>query len=221
MPHATARNVGFAPIPATYSRLPRDDEYFVMRAFSKHSNHCKSGCQSPYTTHLTGRTLCSKGMQRALDVSQYIFNKAGHAFSVIDLASNKRMQIEVPADCAPVRELLKAMEKGMSLYQRSPVISYDDRRRGYESSSSTSPSRSPSTREPHYIRKPVLETAEPPSTYSSTRHQRNAGERQAPVYASTYATQPRYGSRRQPTYYSVGSRGALPVPRKDDEYYYY
>jgi len=202
MPHATTRTVGFAPIPATYSRLPHDDELYVMRAFARHSAHCKLGCAHPYKTHLTGRTLCAKGMKRALDVAQYVFSKADHAFSVIDLEGNKRIQVEIPADCAAVRELLQSVERGLRLSQRQqqkPVVSYD---------------------EDYYVAPRRLPADyERAATYTSTRHQRN--ERPTSVYATSYATQPRYGSRRQRTYYSVGSSGVLPVPRKEDDYYYY
>ncbi|KAL9025806.1 MAG: hypothetical protein Q9196_005436, partial [Gyalolechia fulgens] len=101
--------VGFAPIPA-YSRLPRDDELYVMKAFARHASHC-SACAHPYEVHRHGGTLCSKGHQRALDVAQYVYNKGGQSFSAVDGNGNHRVQIEIPANCEAVRSLLKAMER--------------------------------------------------------------------------------------------------------------
>ncbi|KAL9123623.1 MAG: hypothetical protein Q9217_006961 [Psora testacea] len=178
------RQVGFAPIPATYSRLPHDDELYVMRAFAKHASHCTQ-CGHPYDVHLKGKTLCTKGHKRALDVAQYVFSKAGHAFSVVDLDANKRMEVEIPSDCAAVRELLKAVEHGLRLREAKPIISYDENyyvapRRSLE-------------HDPQY--------REQPRSYLSSRHQRNG----------------RPSSHRQPTiYYTVGSKGTLPVSRKDN-----
>ena len=154
--------VGFAPIPATYSRLPHDDELYVMKAFARHASHC-SACVHPYDVHLKGGSLCSKGHQRALDVAQYVFNKAGQTFSVVDLEGNRRVQMEIPADCAVVRELLKAMERGLRLRRKLPATSYDET---YHVPprviQPTSEHRRP--QKPQYTRKPVLVTAVPPSS---------------------------------------------------------
>ena len=192
------RQVGFAPIPATYSRLPYDDEAYVMRAFAKHTSHCAQ-CAHPYEVHRKGKTLCSKGHQRALDVAQYVFTKAGHAFSVVDLEANKRIQVEIPSDCASVRELLKAMESGLRLRQPKPSISYDKNyyvapRRNLEHDLEY---REP--RGPRYVSTAEYETIVP----RSTKHQRND----------------QVSNNRRSTLYTVGSRGALPVPSMNDDWY--
>ena len=108
----------------SYSRLPHDDELYVMRTFARHASQC-SICAHPYVTYLKGDTLCSIGHQRALDVAQYVFNKAGQTFSVVDLDGNRRVQMEIPADCVVVRELLKAVERGLRLPRKVPTMSYD------------------------------------------------------------------------------------------------
>ncbi|CAL8578709.1 hypothetical protein XPA_004479 [Xanthoria parietina] len=122
MPHAV-RQVDFAPIPA-YSRLPRSDELYVMKAFARHAGHC-STCAHPYEVHHSGGTLCSKGHQRALDVAQYIYNKGGQSFSLVDRDGNQCVQVEIPADCEAVRSLLKAMERGLRLRRKVQPTSYD------------------------------------------------------------------------------------------------
>ena len=207
-----SRQVGFAPIPATYSRLPHDDELYVMKAFARHASHC-STCAHPYDVHRKGGTLCSKGHQRALDVAQYAFNKAGQTFSVVDLEDNHRVQMEIPADCAVVRDLLKAMERGLRIRRKVPAASSDETRRlPPKVIQPAVEHRRP--QEPRYIRKPLLETALPPSS----RREKHSHSGRGSLYEADMKERERRSKR--PTYYSVGSRGVLPVPAKDDGYYY-
>ena len=110
----------------SYCRLLQDDELYVMRAFARHASQC-STCAHPYVTYRKGGTLCSEGHQRALDVAQYVFNiKAGQTFSIVDLDGNRRVEMEIPADYAVVRELLKAMERGLCPRRKVPTMSYDN-----------------------------------------------------------------------------------------------
>ena len=207
------RQVGFAPIPATYSRLPHDDELYVMKAFARHASHC-SACAHPYEVHRKGGSLCSKGHQRALDVAQYVFIKAGQTFSVVDLEGNRRVQMEIPVDCAVVRELLKAMERGLRLRRKVPVTSYDET---YHVPprviQPTFEHQRP--QEPRYILKPLLETAMPPSS----RREKHSHSGRGSLYEADMKERDRRHKSR-PTYHSAGSRGALPVPAKDDDYYH-
>lgn len=117
------RQVGFAPAPV-YSRQPHEDELYVMRAFASHADRCPD-CAQPYKVHLSGRTLCDKGHQRALDVAQYVYNKGGKAYSLVDREGNQLVQIEIPVGCEVVKDLLKAMERGLRLRRKAPAVSYD------------------------------------------------------------------------------------------------
>ena len=206
------RQVGFAPTPA-YSRLPRDDEVYVMKAFARHASHCSS-CAHPYDVHRRGGTLCSKGHQRAIDVAQYLYNMSGQAYSLVDHEGNQRMQVEIPLGCEAVRDLLKAMERGLRLRRKAPVTSYDQT---YYVPARHNSFADPSVRqEPSYSRKPRLETAEPPAW--SIRQQR----REKPYYAgrdSLYEHDLRERERKykqqQPAYYGLSSRQPPPVPPKD------
>ena len=211
MPSA-ARQVDFAPVPATYSRLPHDDELYVMKAFTRHASHC-STCVHPYDVHRKGGSLCSKGNQRALDVTQYIFNRAGQSFSVVDLEGDRRVQMEIPADCAVVRELLKALERGLRLRRKVPATGHDETKRAPPKViQPTFEHRRP--QEPRYIRKPILETAISPSS----RREKHSHSGRGSLYEADMKERERRNKR--PAYYSVGSRGVLPVPAKDDGYYY-
>lgn len=117
------RQVGFAPSPV-YSRQPHDDEVYVMREFAHHAHRC-ANCAQPYEIHLSGRTLCDRGHQLALDVAQYVYNKSGKAYSLVDREGNQHVQIEIPVGCEVVKDLLKAMERGLRLRRKAPAVSYD------------------------------------------------------------------------------------------------
>ena len=204
------RQVDFAPIPATYSRLPHDDELYVMKAFTRHASHC-STCAHPYDVHRKGGSLCSKGHQRALDVAQYVFNKAGQTFSVVDLDGNHRVQMEIPADCAVIRELLKAIERGLRLRRKVPTTSYDETYHNSPRVIQPTFEHRPQ-QEPRSIRKPTVETAP-----SSSRREKHSRSGRGSLYEADMKERERRLKRR--TYYSVGSRGVLPVPAIDDGYY--
>lgn len=207
-----SRQVGFAP--ATYSRLPRDDEVYVMKAFARHASHC-SACAHPYEVHRKGGSLCSKGHQRAQDVVQYVFHKAGQTFSVVDLEGNRKVQVEIPADCAVVRELLKAMERGLRLRRKVPLTSHDET---YPVPprviQPTFEHRRP--QEPRFIRKPIIETATPPS---SRREKKTHSGRGSLYEADMKERDRRYKSRS--TYHGAGSRGVVLVQAENDADYYY
>lgn len=153
------RQVDFDLTPA-YSRPPGDDEVYVMKAFARHCSHCTT-CAHPYEVHKRGGALCAKGHQRALDVAQYLFNIDGHAYSLVDREGNQRVQVEIPVGCEAVRELLKAMERGLRLRRRVPSVSYDPTY--YVAPRKVQPERIyQHPKEVRSNRKPQLETAEPP-----------------------------------------------------------
>jgi len=225
MPSAAPRQVGFAPMPA-YSRLPHDDELYVMKAFARHTSRCAT-CAHPYEVHRKGGSLCSKGHARALDVTQYVFNKAGQAYSVVDLNGDRRVQMEIPASCSVVRELLKALERGLRLRRKFQPISYDQNYLIPPRVIQPNPpqqQRQQQQREPRHIRTPTLETSLPPPslvrTYSRRDRDRPTHIGRGSLYESDMKEARRQKEqRRQSTYYNVGSRGVLPVPAKDDYYY--
>ena len=186
-----------------------------MKAFAHHASHC-SACAHPYEVHRKGGSLCSKGHQRALDVAQYVFNKAGQTFSVVDLEGNRRVQMEIPVDCAVVRELLKATERGLRIRRKVSVVSYDETYRVPPRVIQPTFDEHRRPQEPRYIRKPLVETAMTSSTHREKRSHSGRGS----LYEADMKERDRRNYSR-PTRYSVGSRGALPVPAKDyDEYHY-
>lgn len=234
------RSVDFAASPA-YSRLPRDDELFVMKAFARHSSHC-GPCAHPYEAFRRGGSLCSRGHQRALDVAQYLYNQGGQAHSVIEREQGQRVHVEIPQRCDVVRELLKALERGLRLRRKvtPPSHSYsfsNDHDSYYTSSSSFSPrdhpprtherqksttssSSSSSLREPRYISKPMLETTvvPPPNRYRQLRRDHTHYVNRDTLFERDFREKER--RYRQRPVYTVNEdlRYPPPVPPKDSRW---
>lgn len=158
----TPRHVLFDLNPG-YSRPARDDEAYVMKAWTRHTSHCAQ-CARPYELYKRGGTLCPKGQQRARAVADYLYNKEGEVYSLVDQERRQSTRVEIPAGCDSVRDLLKALERGFLQQSQPPVESYDrtyliaPRRRRTQ----------PRTDEPRYIRKPShIEIVDPaPSFYT-------------------------------------------------------
>ncbi|MCJ1340135.1 hypothetical protein MMC09_005429 [Bachmanniomyces sp. S44760] len=213
-----SRQVNFNPVQY-YSRPAGDDEAYVMKMFAKHASHCQS-CAHPYDVHRSGGTLCPKGHQRALDVAQYVYSKGEMAYSTIDAqTTHQNVRIEIPAGCESVRSLLKAMERGLRIMKRAPSVSYDRTYFVQERTPSTaqkSAKRSTSNREPRYVQKPQLETAEPPS-WAVPRSATYPGK------GSLYKADMKERAREydldmdihSPVYITAAPRRAPPVPPKD------
>lgn len=193
------RRVSLNLIPA-YSRLPHDDEAYVMKSFAHHASHCQS-CARPYDVYRRGGTLCSKGHQRALDVAQYVYSKGGQAYSLVDREGNQRVQIEIPVGCESVRSLLKAMERGLRI-MKSPPVSHD---RTYYV-----PSRPVLQQESRHVQ-PRLETSLPPRTASPPR--RDPNKRyigRGSMFESDMKEREQYYSSKAPIYYRVSRAPAVP-----------
>lgn len=144
-----------------YCRPAHDDEAYVMKAWTRHTSHCGQ-CARPYEVFKLGGTLCPKGQQRARAVADYLYNKDGHAYSLVDQERRQSTRVEIPAGSESVRALLKAMERGFLQKSQTPVESYDrtylvpSRRRRTQ----------PRTVEPRYIRKPSeIEIVDPAPSY--------------------------------------------------------
>lgn len=223
-PTTLSRNqsVDFAQSPA-YSRLPQDDELFVMKAFSRHASHCPS-CSRPYDTWRRGGTLCPRGHQRGLDVAQYLYNKRGQAYSIVDRRAGERVHVEMPSSCEAVRGLLKAMENGLYLRRRKvsePVTA------GYDDDYYSAPRRTfsePSDHyehEPRYVRKPSLETpvlppSRAPSRYKQLRRDNPYYTGRDTLFEHDLSHKERSYSNKMPNYYYSGApTKAPPVPPKD------
>ena len=155
--------------------------------------------------------------------------KEGKHHSVIDLEGNKRVEIEIPPDCGVVRELLKALERGLRLRRKEPVISYDPTYHVAPRAKATAyyddddayiiappvgrATTTKHTERPRESRRrsPMVETVEPSS--SSLRRTKSEREKGYRGRGSLYEADMKEKERRlrqqerRSTYYSVGDRG--------------
>ena len=150
--------------------------------------------------------------------------KEGKHHSVIDLEGNKRVEIEIPPDCGAVRELLKALERGLRLRRNKPIISYDEtypvaprvKAADYDDDAYiiALPMTTKHTERPRESRRrsPMIETVEPSSTLRRTKTERDnkAYRGRGSLYEADMKEKERRlrQQERRSTYYSVGDRGA-------------
>ncbi|KAK5023271.1 hypothetical protein LTS07_009494 [Exophiala sideris] len=91
------------------TRRPRDDEYAVMTYYSRHADKCNI-CADPYSAFKQDVLLCDRGYKYARDVAKYIYSKGGKPFSLLDKENGDRVQIQIPADCQIIYNLVKAFD---------------------------------------------------------------------------------------------------------------
>lgn len=176
-----------------------------MKQFAHHAARCGT-CAEPYDVFRRGGTLCPLGHQLAIDVAQYVYGKGGQAYSQVDREGHQRVQIEIPPQCEVVRSLLRAIERGLRLRERTPAVSYD---RTYMVAA-----RPPiiHQRAPAQGRTPRLERAEPRvgvvahPRRSRTMHVAGKGS----LYAEELAERERYYT--PPVYYRIAPAGPAGPP---------
>lgn len=95
-----------------------------MKTWTRHTSHCRQ-CARPYELYKLGGTLCPKGQQKARAVADYLYNKEGEVYSLVDQERRQSTRVEIPAGCDSVRDLLKALERGVLQQSQTPVESYD------------------------------------------------------------------------------------------------
>ena len=149
--------------------------------------------------------------------------KEGKHHSVIDLEGNKRVEIEIPPDCGAVRELLMALERGLRLRRKEPIISYDETyhvpprakpTEYYDDTHIIAPRVTTKyTERPRESRRrsPIIETVEPPSLRRTKSERENKAYRgRGSLYEADMKEKERRlrQQERRSTYYSVGDRGA-------------
>ena len=115
-------------------RVPYDDEFFVMRSFSRHIQSCRT-CVTPADPE-AGLLLCQRGYSYARDVFRYIRLQNGRVVSNLEPElSGTQIEIEVPTRFAIVWRLLSevrgipmAQSKSASTSERRPAKDCTSRR---------------------------------------------------------------------------------------------
>jgi hypothetical protein len=105
-------------MPPSTSRLPRDDEYYVMQQFYKHVTRCTHCDRQCFTSsrRIYARSLCADGHALGSDVRKYLYHYKGYAYSTWELTKDRiPIQVEVPAKFTCIRQLLHAVEYGLQL----------------------------------------------------------------------------------------------------------
>ena len=221
--------VGFAPTPA-YSRPARDDEAYVLRAFSRHASHCDA-CRDPYAAYQQDQSLCPRGLRRARDVAQYIFSLGADdcAYSLVDRESARQLvRIELPRGCdaASVRGLLRAMQQGLEeRVGHGPPASYD-RTYYVPPRTSNAVAVTPESRrrrvhieqpEDFYRQRSSDSSLASSSSGASLRDEKLRSYRgKGSGYAKEMKEREQHLRTKQPVYYRVQRQdGAPPVPTKD------
>lgn len=93
-----------------------------MSRFAKHASRCVR-CNDPVEAYYSSGALCESGNKYARDVAQYVYVKNGKAYSVVDRQQRQeKIQIEVPANCAVIKKLCKAVDEGLSLKREGAKI---------------------------------------------------------------------------------------------------
>lgn len=187
-----------------YSRPAHDDEAYVVKAWSRHTSHCGQ-CAHPYELYKMGGTLCPKGQQRARAVADYLFNKEGEVYSLVDQERRQSTRVEIPAGCDSVRELLKALDRGFLRQSQTPVESYDrtylvaPRRRGTQ----------PRTDEARYIRKASqIEIVDPALSFHTREIPREKLSGRGSLYEEDMRERESRRESVQPIYYTATPKKA-------------
>jgi hypothetical protein len=115
-------------------RIPYDDEFSVMRSFSRHIQSCRT-CVTPAGPE-TRLLLCQRGYSYAKDVFRYMRLQNGRVVSNLEPElSGTQTEIEVPASFAIVSRLLSevrgtpmAQPKSTSTSEHRPAKDCTSRR---------------------------------------------------------------------------------------------
>ncbi|KAK2782936.1 hypothetical protein FQN53_009537 [Emmonsiellopsis sp. PD_33] len=113
----------------TLRRPAADDEIYVMEKYAHHAVKC-SVCRHPYNTFINGEALCPRGYHHATNLLQYIYQKCGKAYSVVDREQGRHTQVEIPSEYLVIHDLLKAIDNGLRIPKRrisAPVVVHNSR----------------------------------------------------------------------------------------------
>ena len=103
-----------------YSRPANGEEMYVMEEYAVHADHCFR-CRFPKRS----KGLCSRGSGYATDVAQYVYQKMGLPYSLLDRVNKRQtVRLELPPtrrigdkvyDMQPVKDLLVAAREGLDV----------------------------------------------------------------------------------------------------------
>lgn len=105
---------------AVPSRPAEDDEHYVLWRYAGHATRC-SLCEHPLEALRQRVGLCPRGVLHARTVKQYAYSKNGKLYSAVDRDMGREVQLQVPPACGVIRELMLAMERGLTVDSPKPA----------------------------------------------------------------------------------------------------
>ncbi|KAI9882796.1 MAG: hypothetical protein M1823_005459 [Watsoniomyces obsoletus] len=102
-------------------RPARDDELEVMYRFALHASHCER-CSDPHSRYLAGKSLCDRGHHHARPLTKRLYMENGRVYSTTDRqgeGEREKIEVEVPVCYDASRRLLKAIERGLRIREKS------------------------------------------------------------------------------------------------------
>jgi len=102
--------VGFAGVTGI-SRPLSNDEHWSLYYFEAHAAKCSS-CFDPLKVSRSGKKLCDKGHQLAIEVASLIFHKDGKCYSHTR-DGEQEVRVEVPHGYDQTSSLLKAIQRAI------------------------------------------------------------------------------------------------------------
>lgn len=123
-PVAARKGVQFLDSPVSdVSRPATNEEAWVFYNFEVHARKCPH-CQNPLEVYKSGDNLCDEGIELAIELTEYVYNKDGTTYSVAHEAG-KVVRVEMPAEYNQARSLLRAIERRLHSRKPTPFMSYD------------------------------------------------------------------------------------------------
>lgn len=92
-------------------RILHGDEYYVVESYQLHAHHCHQ-CVYPFRPY----GLCEQGIFLAHDVVKYLYKWNGRFFAVNNHDHDKTNEVDIPRSAYAVRDLLAAVDIGLSLH---------------------------------------------------------------------------------------------------------
>ncbi len=161
------RRVIFNSVEAAL-RPARDDELEVMYRWALHASHCER-CADPHRRHLAGKSLCDRGHHHARPLTKLLYMEGGRVYSATDGRSD--VEVEVPACYEAARRLLKAVDRGLRIREKSSKSSATKKPAKvvikYEGKEIKAPAVSNNTKP----RRPRIEIVDPPRSHHREEQQ--------------------------------------------------
>ena len=107
-------HVGFADEVVTgYSRPLSNSEHWTLYFFEEHAGNCDQ-CADPLRIHKSGRQLCEKGHEHAVEVARLVyFSRSRDGVFSRTREDEREVRVEIPAKYVQTMGLLRAIQRAL------------------------------------------------------------------------------------------------------------